>query len=164
MKLNLMNPKRIILLALAMTAVTAWAQTPAWQQQLERLDKEADQLYEQQDWKRLVANQKQYRKVIMAQPDSVRQEYLWDTDLSGNFYYNLACWQALAGDKRGALSTFEYYTDRVINSEEIRLSNINADSDLNSLRKEPRFVKCMERLQKWGDYKQILKDAKQNWN
>jgi hypothetical protein len=86
MKLNLMNPKRIILLALAVVANTAWAQTPAWQQQLERLDKEADQLYEQQDWKRLVANQKQYRKVIMAQPDSVRQEYLWDTDLGGNFY------------------------------------------------------------------------------
>ena len=62
MKLNLMNPKRIILLALAVVANTAWAQTPAWQQQLERLDKEADQLYEQQDWKRLVANQKQYRK------------------------------------------------------------------------------------------------------
>lgn len=160
MKLNFVNPKRIILFALAMTAFTTWAQTPAWQQQLERLDKEADELYDEQDWKRLVANQKQVRKIIMTQPDSVRQEYLWDTDLSGNFYYNLACWQALAGDKKGALSTFEYYTDRVIDSEEIRLPNINADSDLNSLRKEPRFIKCMERLQKWGDYKQILKDAK----
>lgn len=160
MKKNFVNLKTIVLLTLAMTAITTWAQTPAWQQQLDRLDKEADQLYEKQDWKRLVANQEQYRKIIMAQPDSVRQEYLWDTDLSGNFYYNLACWRALAGDKKGALSTFEYYTDRVINREEIRLSHINTDSDLNSLRKEPRFVKCMERLQKWGDYKQILKDAK----
>ncbi|MBR2420208.1 MAG: hypothetical protein IKB14_05775, partial [Rikenellaceae bacterium] len=62
-----------------MTSITTWAQTPAWQQQLDRLDKEADQLYEKQDWKRLVANQEQYRKIIMAQPDSVRQEYLWDT-------------------------------------------------------------------------------------
>lgn len=108
MKKIFVNLKRIILLALAMTSITTWAQTPAWQQQLDRLDKEADQLYEKQDWKRLVANQEQYRKIIMAQPDSVRQEYLWDTDLSGNFYYNLACWRALAGDKRGALSTFEY--------------------------------------------------------
>ena len=75
MKKNFMNPKKILLLVLAMTAITTWAQTPAWQQPLDRLDKEADQLYEKQDWKRLVANQEQYRKIIMAQLDSVRQEY-----------------------------------------------------------------------------------------
>ena len=97
----------------------------------------------------------------MEQPDSVRMDYLWDTDLNGNFYYNLACWKTLAGDKKGALKTFEYYTARVIDKEEINLTNINSDSDLDAIRNEPRFKSCMERLTAWGDYKQKLKNAKQ---
>ena len=154
--------KKILLLSLAVMALFgASAQTPEWRKQLDRLDKEADQLYEEKKWKKLVANQEQYRKVFMSLPDSVRQEHFWSTDLSGNYYYNLACWKTLAGDKKGALKTFEYYTDRVIDSEEIRLTNINKDSDLDAIRQEPRFKACMERLTKWGDYKQKLKDAKQ---
>ena len=154
--------KKILLLSLAVMALFgASAQTPEWRKQLDRLDKEADQLYEEKKWKKLVANQEQYRKVFMSLPDSVRQEHFWSTDLSGNYYYNLACWKTLAGDKKGALKTFEYYTDRVIDSEEIRLTNINRDSDLDAIRQEPRFKACMERLVKWGDYKQKLKDAKQ---
>ncbi len=154
--------KKTFLLALTLaTAICSWAQTPAWQQELDRLDKEADQLYDNKRWKQLVANQERYRKIVMSQPDSVRQEYLWDTDLSGNFYYNLACYQTLAGDKKSALKTFEYYTDRVIDSEEINLRTINADQDLDAIRQEPRFKACMERLIEWGDYKQKLKNAKQ---
>ena len=154
--------KKILLLSLAVMAFfSAAAQTPEWRKQLDRLDEEADQFYEKKEWKKLVANQEKYRKVFMSLPDSVQQEHFWDTDLSGNFYYNLACWRTLAGDKKGALKTFEYYTDRVIDSEEINLTNINRDSDLDALRDEPRFKACMERLAKWGDYKQKLKDAKQ---
>ena len=96
---------------------------------------------------------------VMELPDQVAP--LLTDKIRGNFYYNLACYKTLAGDKKGALKTFEYYTDRVIDSEEINLSNINRDSDLNALRDEPRFKACMERLAKWGDYKQKLKDAKQ---
>ena len=62
------------------------------------------------------------------------------------------------------MKTFEYYTDRVIDSEEIRLTNINRDSDLDAIRQESRFKACMERLAKWGDYKQKLKDAKQYYS
>lgn len=153
--------KKIFLLTLLMAnTIMSWAQAPAWQQQLDRLDKEADQLYEDQKWGKLVANQEKYRKIFMAQPDSVRMDYMWDTDLSGNFYYNLACWKTLAGDKKGALKTFEYYTNRVIDKEEINLSRINTDSDLDAIREEARFKTCMEQLAKWGDYKQKLKNAK----
>ena len=88
------------MLAIAlMASISIYAQTPEWQQQLEQLDKEADELYEQKSWKKLVANQEKYRKIFMAQPDSVRMDFLWDTDLDGNFYYNMACYQVLAGDK-----------------------------------------------------------------
>ena len=153
--------KKIFLLTLLMAnAIMSWAQAPAWQQQLDRLDKEADQLYEDQKWGKLVANQEKYRKIFMAQPDSVRMDYMWDTDLNGNFYYNLACWKTLAGDKKGALKTFEYYTNRVIDKEEINLSRINTDSDLDAIREEARFKTCMEQLAEWGDYKQKLKNAK----
>ena len=160
MKTNDVNLKRVLLLLFTFTTICSWAQTPAWQQQLDKLDKEADLLYEKGNWKKLVANQEQYRKIVMAQPDSVKMEYLWDTDLDGNFYFNLTCFQTLAGDKKEALKTFEYYTDRVIDREEINLQMINNDSDLNAIRKEPRFKDCMERLTAWGDYKQKLKDAK----
>ena len=154
--------KKIFLLSLALMAfVGASAQTPAWQEELNRLDKEADQFYADKQWKKLVANQEQYRKVFMSQPDSVRQKHFWDTDLSGNYYYNLACWKTLAGDKKGALKTFEYYTDRVIGKEEINISHIKTDSDLDAIRNEQRFKACMERLNECGDYKQKLKDAKQ---
>ena len=153
--------KFFLLTVAALSLLSAAAQTPAWQEQLNKLDKEADKFYEQKEWKKLVANQEQYRKIILSQPDSVRMDYIYDTDLSGNFYYNLACYKALAGDKNGALKTFEYYTNRVIDKEEIRLSNIYKDSDLDPLRNELRFKACMEQLEKWGDYKQKLKDAKQ---
>ena len=154
--------KKIFLLTVAaLSLLSAAAQTPAWQEQLAKLDKEADKLYEQKEWKKLVANQEKYRKLILSQPDSVKMDYMYDTDLNGNFYYNLACWRTLAGDKKSALETFEYYTNRVIDREEIRLANINKDSDLDALRDEPRFKACMERLENWGDYKQKLKDAKQ---
>ncbi|MBR4995526.1 MAG: transglutaminase domain-containing protein [Alistipes sp.] len=154
--------RKFFMLAIAIMAViSTQAQTPKWQEELNRLDKEADQFYEKGEWKKLVANQEQYRKIVMAQPDSVRMDFLWDTDLDGNFYYNLACYRTLAGDKKGALKTFEYYTNRVIDKEEINLQNINKDSDLDAIRNEPRFKACMDRLEKWGDYKQKLKNAKQ---
>ena len=52
------------MLAIAlMASISIYAQTPEWQQQLERLDKEADELYEQKSWKKLVANQEKYRKI-----------------------------------------------------------------------------------------------------
>ena len=154
--------KKLFMLAIALMAtISIYAQTPQWQQQLEQLDKEADELYEKKSWKKLVANQEKYRKIFMAQPDSVRMDYVWDTDLDGNFYYNLACYQVLAGDKKGGLKTFEYYTNRVIGKEELlNGQRINDDSDLDAIRNEPRFKACMERLEKWGDYKQKLKDAK----
>lgn len=160
MKTTVANLKTFFIFLFTVSLTASWAQTPEWQEQLNRLDKEADQLYENKSWRKLVANQERYRKIIMDQPDSVRREYLYDTDLNGDFYYGLACYQTLAGDKKGALKTFEYYADRVIDNEEINLQYINNDSDLDAIRKEPRFKACMERLVEWGDYKQKLKNAK----
>lgn len=148
------------ILAALSVFVTVVAQESAWQKQLEVLDAQADKLYANKEWKKLADNQERYRRIVMSKPDSVRMDYLGDIDLEGNFYYNLACYRSLAGDKKGALNSFEYFTDRVIDREEINLKWIEVDSDLTSLRAEPRFESCMKRLRVWGDYKQKLKDAK----
>lgn len=51
MKTNDVNLKRVLLLLFTFTTICSWAQTPAWQQQLDKLDKEADLLYEKGNWK-----------------------------------------------------------------------------------------------------------------
>lgn len=154
--------RKFFMLAIAlMASISIYAQTSEWQQQLEQLDKEFNELREQRQWKGVVANRKQYRKIFMAQPDSARMKFSQGTDLNLNFYYNYTCYLSLAGDKKEALSTFEYFTNRVTKELDLIdvLSIIN-DSDLDAIREEPRFKACMERLEKWGDYKQKLKNAK----
>ena len=145
--------KKFFMLAIAlMASISIYAQTSEWQQQLEQLDKEFNELREQRQWKGVVANRKQYRKIFMAQPDSARMKFSQGTDLNLNFYYNYTCYLSLAGDKKEALSTFEYFTNRVTKELDlIDVLSINNDSDLDAIR---------ERLEKWGDYKQKLKNAK----
>lgn len=154
--------KKFFMLAIAlMASISIYAQTPEWQQQLEQLDKEFNELREQRQWKGVVANRKQYRKIFMAQPDSARMKFSQGTDLNLNFYYNYTCYLSLADDKKEALSTFEYFTNRVTKELDlIDVLPIINDSDLDAIREEPRFKACMERLEKWGDYKQKLKNAK----
>ena len=150
------------MLAIAlMASISIYAQTPEWQQQLEQLDKEFNELRENRQWKAVVTNRKQYRKIFMEQPDSMRIKFSQGTDLNLNFYYNYTCYLSLADDKKEALKTFEYFTNRVTKELDLIdvLSIIN-DSDLDAIREEPRFKACMERLEKWGDYKQKLKNAK----
>ena len=53
MKTNDVNLKRVLLLLFTFTTICSWAQTPAWQQQLDKLDKEADLLYEKGNWKKI---------------------------------------------------------------------------------------------------------------
>ena len=72
MKTNVLNLKTFFIFLFTLSLSTSWAQTPEWQEQLSRLDKEADQLYENKSWRKLVANQERYRKIIMDQQDSVR--------------------------------------------------------------------------------------------
>lgn len=155
--------KQILVVIMALSTIfTAMAQTPEWQKKIEEVSKLGDQYYEQKNWKKLVECVEKEGQIIMAQPDSVRIAYMGSTELSANgYYYNLACYSALAGNKAKALKSFEEFTSRAIGKEEVNLRHIRSDSDLNSLREESRFKACMEKLSKWGDYKQKLKDAAQ---
>ena len=155
--------KQFLLVIMAIsTTFSVMAQTPEWQKKLDEVSKLGDQYYEQKNWKKLVECVEKEGQIIMAQPDSVRIAYMGSTELSANgHYYNLACYSALAGNKSKALKSFEEFTDIAIGNEEININHIRTDSDLNSLREEPRFKACMEKLSKWGDYKQKLKDASQ---
>ena len=150
------------MLAIAlMASISIYAQTPEWQEKLNQLDKEFTELREKRQWKAVVANRKQYHKIFMAQPESERMEFSQGTDLNLNFYYNYTCYLSLVGDKKEALKTFEYFTNRATKELELLdVQRIINDSDLDAIRNEPRFKACMERLEKWDDYKQKLKDAK----
>ncbi len=153
--------KRILLLVVALSTIfSAMAQKPKWEQELDEVYKLEDLYLEQKNWKKLVECMEKEAKIILSQPDSVRIAYMGSEELSANgYYYNHACYNALAGNKAKALKSFEEFTDKAIGKEEIDLNHIRTDSDLNSLREEARFKACMERLSKWGDYKLKLKEA-----
>ena len=55
MKTTVANLKTFFIFLFTVSLTASWAQTPEWQEQLNRLDKEADQLYENKSWRKLVA-------------------------------------------------------------------------------------------------------------
>lgn len=60
-------------------------------------------------------------------PDSLQTQ----VNLTG-VYYNLACYNALAGRKRAAVNAFDKYVDLVVGEQEIDYGYICRDTDLNS--------------------------------
>lgn len=72
-----------------------------------------------------------------------------------NAYYNLACTYSLLNNKPMALE----YLDKSIKAGYMGYAHMQEDSDLNNIRKEPRFKALIEPLRKTGDYLFILKNA-----
>jgi hypothetical protein len=70
-----------------------------------------------------------------------------------NAYYNLACTYALTGDKKKALDNLE-------KSEYYNFEHLLADTDMDALRKEPRFIKFLAVAKsKHQSYLDILRTA-----
>ena len=153
--------RKLILIFIAVAYTIPVISQQTWKDKYDELNELHYDYVDKEDWRGAVSAMDKMHKVFMAQPDSVRIAANGEDDLSGNFYYNLACYRTLAGDKKGAIKTFKHYTDRVIGNEEINLSHISTDTDLDAIRSNKEFEECMKRLRKWGDYKQKLKDAGQ---
>ncbi|MCD8072204.1 MAG: transglutaminase domain-containing protein [Alistipes sp.] len=84
------------------------------------------------------------------------RDYLWDFDyVMGGNYYNIACCQALEGNREEALEAFEKAGDHGYNRFRWALE----DSDLESLREEPRFLAVIEKMRLSGDYMAILQSC-----
>jgi hypothetical protein len=74
-----------------------------------------------------------------------------------NAYYNLSCTYSLLNKKTQALD----YLDRSIRAGYTNYSHMQADTDLDNIRKEKRFAALIEPLRKIGDYGYILKRGEQ---
>lgn len=150
----------VLHLMLMLSPLFAQQETPAWLKKFDALDAQINQLYDQQDWKHVVLYLDKQQKLFYAQPVAEREQFYGDAELEPKFYYDYACFAALAGRREKALQAFEVYT-RCVEAKrvELNLQYINADTDLNALREDPRFVACMARITEYGDYVQKLKKA-----
>jgi hypothetical protein len=70
-------------------------------------------------------------------------------------YYNLACYQAMAGQKAEALNNFE----KAVGSGYKDYKNTLTDSDLESLHSDTKFKAALEKMRENGDYGYMLKKS-----
>src|ERR1700679_3700137 len=70
-------------------------------------------------------------------------------------YYNLACYDALTGQKQPALDAFRKAAEVGYKDYASTLT----DSDLNSVRDEPDFKATLQKMREKGDYPYVLKNS-----
>jgi hypothetical protein len=92
--------------------------------------------------------QDRYRQL----PDSVQKQY---RRYLANACYNLACAQALVGNKQAALDNLE----QSIRAGYYNYAHMMKDADLDIIRQEPAFSKLLQPLRATGDYLYILQKA-----
>ena len=100
----------VLHLMLIISPLFAQQETPAWLKKFDALDAQINQLYDQQDWKHVVLYLDQQQKLFYAQPVAEREQFYGDAELEPKFYYDYACFAALAGRREKALHAFEVYT------------------------------------------------------
>jgi hypothetical protein len=85
-------------------------------------------------------------------PDSVKPQFKgWEPGM----YYNIACYEALQGKKDAALNSFE----KCVALGYSNYNNTIADTDLESLRKEKRYLNALQTLRERGDKAFILRQS-----
>ncbi|WP_295794713.1 transglutaminase domain-containing protein [Mucilaginibacter sp.] len=75
--------------------------------------------------------------------------------LTQSLYYNQACYTALNKQKPEAIAWFKKAVDEGFSN----YANASVDSDLNSLRDDPTFIKLLSQIRGKYDYGYILKNA-----
>jgi hypothetical protein len=76
--------------------------------------------------------------------------------IQGGNYYNLACIYSLQNKKKEAMAAFEKSITEFGYAD---YSNAKADSDLDNIRKDKRFIELLASIREKGDYKYILQQA-----
>ena len=110
--------------------------------------------YEQRDTARYQQLLDNFVTVYRQLPATEQKTY---AGLQVNAYYNLSCTYSLLNKKIQALD----YLERSIRAGYINYSHMQADKDLDPIRKEKRFAVLIEPLRKIGDYGYILKRGEQ---
>ncbi len=115
-------------------------------------EKKAHEDYQKKDYSSSVTGLKEwFGRYEQLSPDMKKyfQGYVPGT------YYNLACYEALAGQKADAINSFE----KAINHGYKNYTNTLVDSDLESLRSDEKFKAALETMRENGDYGYILKKS-----
>ena len=155
-----------IVCLMLVVATSSFAQEePKWVKELNDLQAQVNQYRQQEDWENTLKGMDRMKKLFYAQPETEREKHLGSKDISSGFYYNYACYSSLIGKRSKALQAFEKYTQYVVdNKTEVNLLHINSDTDLDHIRKNKKFIECMEKIKLYGDYVQKLKNASPYWN
>lgn len=119
----------------------------------DRQQKVFTSLYEKRDVKGYTALLETWLERYHQLPDTVRKQY---NRYLANAYYNLSCTYALLGNKKLALD----WLDKSIQAGHYNYSHMMKDTDLESIRQEPRFAALLQPLRATGDYLYILQRAK----
>ena len=102
-------------------------------------EKTMRELSKNKDYKQLVQVYTDWENNYQQQPEAVQSKF---KGYLPNIYYNLACYQALSDDKASAIASFE----KAVNIGYANYSSTLTDSDLDGLRKEPRFIAALQKM------------------
>lgn len=148
----------LLMVLMSATTLIAQEEHPQWVNEILELEGQINESRKQKDWARISDCMEKQRKIFCAQPVEERKKIRRNGKLGPNFYYDFACYSSLAGKTSRALQAFEKFTQHVEAGEvELDLSHINTDTDLDRIRKNKRFISCMERITPYGDYLAKLK-------
>lgn len=150
----------LLMVLMSATTLIAQEEHSQWVNEILELEGQINESRKQKDWTRISDCMEKQRKIFCAQPVEERKKIKRNGELGPNFYYDFACYSSLAGKTSRALQAFEKFTQHVEAGEvELDLSHINTDTDLDRIRKNKRFISCMERITPYGDYLAKLKSA-----
>jgi len=149
--------KKIILaLSLCLTVLLANAQQTKEQAEFGAYSQTAEQTahenYQKKDYSASVSNLSEW--FMRYNQLSTEMKKYFQGYVPG-IYYNLACYEALAGQKAVAISSFE----KAVESGYKNYTNTLSDSDLESLRDDERFKAALLKIREKGDYGYILQTS-----
>lgn len=149
---------KIILLSMVMLCCSLFGiaqqnEERAFEKQVDSLYKEKAAAREQKNYKKAEAVNWEVLKLFKSQPEQFRKENAY---LENSSYYDIACYQALQGKKKAALVNFE----KAFNLGWSNYSHAKADSDLDGLRKEKKYLEVMAKMRENSDFLYILQQSK----
>jgi hypothetical protein len=131
-----------------------------WTKEIHNLKTQVNQYRQQKDWENALKTMDKMKELYYKLQKKQRHKYFKTIEISTDFYYDYTQYSLFAGKTSSALQAFEKFTQYVVNKKvEFNISQINSDTCFTSIRKNEKFIECMEKIKQHCDYLQILKDA-----
>lgn len=117
-----------------------------------QLEQDRQQASKNKEYLRADTILKQWVRNYTVLPDSVKPYF---SGREPGMYYNIACYEALQGKKEAALNSFE----KCVALGYSNYNNTIIDTDLESLRKEKRYLIALQTIRERGDKGYILRQS-----